>query len=342
MRALALALPFLLLTGCGKLLHLVFDHRIGLKVLQTTQTKLLEVDGAPFEAEEGERFLLIEVRVKNTAKHEEFSAPHTAFTLLRDDDKSVGADDLSALMEGGCDGEETLGEGAEETCWLVFAFDQDAAPVSLEFVTPENRKGKGKVTQEDCGWCGVDCTDLMTDPENCGECGVQVDGDQVCADGQRVCTEGGETLCGEDCVDLQTDHSNCGACDEDVPAGYDCVDGEPECPSSTPDECEDGCYDFDSDAQNCGGCGQDCGDGDCVRSGRCEDLAYTTRDDEALCSDLCADIGYDCSYGMVYYDTYYSYTCDDVQVGCDEQADPEAGGYSCFIDSIYCHCYLQF
>jgi len=343
MRALYLTLMLtcLALSGCGRIIHLA-DRKIGLEVLQISQTKQLDIAGAPLRAEEGERFLLVEVRIENTTLREEFPAPYTAFTLWKDDDKSIGADGASTAVEYGCDGSETLGKGAELTCWLVFAFDQDDEPVELQFVTPEDRAGRSDLSQDDCDWCGVDCTDLKTDPDNCGACGVRIDSDQECWGGGPVCIELGESLCGDTCVDLLTAPGHCGACDAPVPQGYICENGQPECPSSNPDECDDGCHNFSTDAQNCGGCGQDCGDGDCVRSGRCEDLAYTHSDDDALCTELCGSIGYDCSYGNVYYSTYYAYECTDQSVDCGEHADPDGGGYSCHIDSIYCHCYLTF
>src|SRR5262249_20153362 len=61
--------------------------------------------------------------------------------------------------------------------------------------------------------CGGTCVDYLTDPLNCGGCGVACAPGQFCDTG--VCRSScppGQTLCGADCVDLTSDPLNCGAC----------------------------------------------------------------------------------------------------------------------------------
>jgi hypothetical protein len=62
--------------------------------------------------------------------------------------------------------------------------------------------------------CNGTCTNLLTDPDNCGMCNSACSGSSTCGNGscsQPMCS-GGETNCGGTCVDTQTDPNNCGAC----------------------------------------------------------------------------------------------------------------------------------
>ena len=93
--------------------------------------------------------------------------------------------------------------------------------------------------------CGGVCTDLLTDPLNCGACGV-VCADSACAGGECGAPPGpcapGFTDCGGSCVDLLTSNGNCGTCGTIcelgetcggggacVPAVVACPDGQPPC-----------------------------------------------------------------------------------------------------------------
>jgi hypothetical protein len=68
--------------------------------------------------------------------------------------------------------------------------------------------------------CGGTCSDLSSDPDNCGACG------SVCPETVPYCLDGicgaspcahPLTLCGGVCVNLYTDWFNCGAC------GHECI-----------------------------------------------------------------------------------------------------------------------
>ena len=59
--------------------------------------------------------------------------------------------------------------------------------------------------------CGTICTNLTTDPMNCGACGIS-------------CGPGG-TCCGGTCTDLSNDPMNCGACGTPCSPGGTCCGG---------------------------------------------------------------------------------------------------------------------
>lgn len=71
--------------------------------------------------------------------------------------------------------------------------------------------------------CGDTCTDVSSDPDNCGACGVSCAEGESCSAGACVGDEGcqaGDVLCGETCTDVSSDRNNCGAC------GLSCAEGE--------------------------------------------------------------------------------------------------------------------
>lgn len=133
--------------------------------------------------------------------------------------------------------------------------------------------------------CGGICIDLVSDPSNCGACGVFCAAGQVCAAG--VCMLSNPTCapgfinCGGICRNLATDPSNCGACGAVCVAGEDCAAGactlaDPscagvDCPAGEicasgtcrPESCGNGwvdageaCDDGNNDPSD--GCGADC------------------------------------------------------------------------------------
>jgi hypothetical protein len=107
--------------------------------------------------------------------------------------------------------------------------------------------------------CAGACVDLSTDPNNCGQCGVQCPQGDTCVNGS--CQGGGqcqfdndcnthETCCPPGsggrfspqtsyCADLQSDHLNCGQCGVECLGGdlrY-CIEGQCHCPGDEPVEC---------------------------------------------------------------------------------------------------------
>ncbi|AKU93931.1 Tryptophan synthase alpha chain [Labilithrix luteola] len=117
-------------------------------------------------------------------------------------------------------------------------------------------------------------TNLLTDDQNCGECG------NVCPTGfggrlmtthcvagkcQRECEPDGEVT-SADCngnvddgceVHTSSDNQNCGACGVKCPDGVNCHGGKCGCPDGQTD-CGLSCVNVSSDNFNCGACGIQC------------------------------------------------------------------------------------
>jgi hypothetical protein len=63
----------------------------------------------------------------------------------------------------------------------------------------------------------------LTDPSNCGTCGIPCSSSQTCVQG--ICMAGctsDETSCTDGCHDLMYDAQNCGACGNSCPIGLAC------------------------------------------------------------------------------------------------------------------------
>lgn len=92
--------------------------------------------------------------------------------------------------------------------------------------------------------CDGVCVPTHADPKNCGGCGKECTGEQVCSAG--VCSDSctpGLTACDNACVDLANDSAHCGECGAACEAGQGCADGR--CVDSvplgpTPKKCEGG------------------------------------------------------------------------------------------------------
>jgi hypothetical protein len=132
--------------------------------------------------------------------------------------------------------------------------------------------------------CSGECTDPVSDPQNCGACG------NVCPNG--VCTTAGcscppgFTVCGAICYNLSNDPHHCGSCGKACPApanstptctnqvcGFACDSGFFACGNAccpTARTCCNGaCTDLTSDIQNCGTCGKSCTDQQVCQDGAC-------------------------------------------------------------------------
>jgi hypothetical protein len=82
---------------------------------------------------------------------------------------------------------------------------------------------KAVVCPSDRRTCDNKCTDIMTDQNNCGACGVPCGSSQTCLQG--ICLAGctdEETSCPNGCHNLSYDAQNCGACGNSCPVGLAC------------------------------------------------------------------------------------------------------------------------
>ena len=71
--------------------------------------------------------------------------------------------------------------------------------------------------------CGFNCTDTMTDVDNCGACGTPCTASQTCQQG--ICLtrcSWGTSSCFDGCHDLSYDSQNCGVCGNNCPVGLVC------------------------------------------------------------------------------------------------------------------------
>lgn len=71
--------------------------------------------------------------------------------------------------------------------------------------------------------CSGQCTNLRTDPRNCGNCGTACPSG-VCTNGACGCPSG-LTSCNGSCKNLSTDSGNCGTCGNVCPVDYSCAGG---------------------------------------------------------------------------------------------------------------------
>ena len=160
--------------------------------------------------------------------------------------------------------------------------------------------------------CDDLCTDLLSDDDNCGFCGLscaEVAAGSRCQGGGCRCSDG-RSVCAHRCVDLQAELTHCGECDRACDAASQtcdsgecvCRDGDTDadgvCDGADPDDDGDGCPDADDPApllasadadgdgapDACDACRGDNASGDRDRDGVCDDVDGD--DDGDGCADL--------------------------------------------------------
>lgn len=139
--------------------------------------------------------------------------------------------------------------------------------------------------------CNGFCTDVLSDPNNCGTCGRICNASETCSNGWCVSTATvcslGQTACGSQCVDTKSDRNNCGVCFKVCPQAQICVDSSCVCPGGG-QLCGDSCVDTNSNGQHCGACNRACpGDQICL-GGQC-----VCPDSQRLCDGACVDTATD-------------------------------------------------
>jgi hypothetical protein len=111
--------------------------------------------------------------------------------------------------------------------------------------------------------CDGVCTDITSDPANCGGCGNICPSDQFCSGSSCVgqCPAG-LSACSGWCIDKNSDTLNCGSCDNQCSSGQVCSTGqcmtvETSCSEGLTD-CAGSCANLLTDDNNCGSCGTTC------------------------------------------------------------------------------------
>lgn len=114
------------------------------------------------------------------------------------------------------------------------------------------------------------CTDLRSDPFNCGGCGIECSIGKECVDGSCDCVSPWRVNCNDECVDLSSDRSNCGECGSQCDADEVCVDRRCfDCTLAGETVCDDGCARLDWDPQHCGDCDHACTGNEACNDGVC-------------------------------------------------------------------------
>jgi hypothetical protein len=168
------------------------------------------------------------------------------------------------------------------------------------------------------------CTDVTSDPANCGGIGGagyrcpagQSCKNGVCSGAVSPCTSGhvGQfcdatqgTICcpGGGCTDPRTDAANCGACGQACPSGQLCIGGNCKTTSCTKESpgsgcvtganvgqcCDDVCADTSVDPANCGTCGTKCPGSETCRAGHCGLDSCESSTNLAPCHLACDRVG---------------------------------------------------
>jgi hypothetical protein len=156
---------------------------------------------------------------------------------------------------------------------------------------------------EEC--CGDQCTDLSSDPNNCGNCGHACSNGEECVGGQCQCADD-FTDCSGQCVDTQSDHENCGVCGHACTGCEICVSGQctsicgtdavccndrcvPLCPDNSapdPTTCECGACKGQTDGTECGQ-NQVCCQQECVSTQCSPNQAFSYDTCNCQCTESC-------------------------------------------------------
>src|SRR5262249_28566398 len=92
--------------------------------------------------------------------------------------------------------------------------------------TPDGPRGTKMQCPPYQSSCHGACIDTVSDPLNCGGCGITCTGNLACSGGlcSATCLPG-LSICGNSCVDKSTDNKNCGTCGHTCGAGEGCAGG---------------------------------------------------------------------------------------------------------------------
>jgi hypothetical protein len=110
--------------------------------------------------------------------------------------------------------------------------------------------------------CSGACVDIQSDSQNCGMCGVQCGGSDICIAGQcqseTGCT-GSQSFCSSQCVDTTSDRNHCGGCNNACGMSQTCQNSVCSCSGIGLNLCGSECVNIQANNQHCGGCDIACG-----------------------------------------------------------------------------------
>lgn|GEM_PF-4536499 len=177
--------------------------------------------------------------------------------------------------------------------------------------------------------CNGVITDIMTDPDNCGSCGVACDSGS-CVAGRCTDESGRMGRCGPlqiqcdgTCTHIMTDEENCGVCGNVcLPPFSECCDGQCIQPCDPGETCiEGGCHNTSSDSLYCGEGWERCDYPSVCCGGACRNF----NDDEqncGECGEVC-DSDYTCCNGNCVDVSGSSFNCGEC-------------GHRCPVDELCC------
>jgi len=134
--------------------------------------------------------------------------------------------------------------------------------------------------------CGINCTDVTKDPNNCGACAKKCAATQYCAAGK--CSDTCKmpmAVCGQFCVDLTNDHDNCSKCGMGCAVDQNCVSGAcvKKCPVGLT-VCDMDCVSTISDPNHCGDCNTACNMGEICSGSIC------CKQGQIACNGFCTNV----------------------------------------------------
>jgi hypothetical protein len=182
--------------------------------------------------------------------------------------------------------------------------------------------------------CKSGCSDLSTDPKNCGVCEKNCQLNEYCSKGLCVTACGqGETKCGQSCVNLGTDRANCGVCGTVCAGAEECAGGICKCTGANR-VCDGTCQNLTNNRSHCGACGNRC-QGQLVCRGRecgcpsgrmaCPNMPTTCvanlndccPGDQVWCNDRCVSLKTDSNNcGSCGHNCPGAQKCSESKCGC--------------------------
>lgn len=154
----------------------------------------------------------------------------------------AGSDGLPAPVPSG-NNEQGLGNTTGGS-WVEIITDQptpvpttdgyaSAVPTTILPTPTPYQTTKPVVCASDRMKCSTTCTDLRSDPLNCGVCGNECGKGESCTNGRCMAScSPAKTSCQDGCFDLMSDKDHCGSCLNDCPRGLICYRGQCSAPAT--------------------------------------------------------------------------------------------------------------